>query len=688
MALYSFHGQIIGRGKSIRMNKDGSVAEKAASRRSTSVAAAAYRAGARLVDTRTGVAYDYTRKGGVVHTEILLPPNAPGRYNDRQTLWNAVEQAERQNNAQLSRELRIALPSEFSREENIALVRDFVQRNFVAKGMCADIAYHVKDKKGDDHNPHVHIMLTMRPMTKGGNWWQTKSRKEYITDRNGNRIMGANGEWKSRNVDLTGWNDKTLYVSWRAQWAEACNARYAAKGLPYRIDHRSYIAQGIDRQPTLHMGKEATALERKGVSTEKGNYNRAIAAYNEVAELGIEPTGLWETVQAVFERTKVRQRISKKVRVSEPTLAGVVRPLRPEQTAERQARAVEGVLSGGQSRRRARSQDDQRRTDAPLHGAVRQGAPCTPKEDESPLLSSEKKPQRRLEAPPAGAGGARQPAPDEVARQEAIRRSNSVRGGIRHAAGTNNFMVTRGARTYEDLLAGIYVAEAEYNACKKNLDALNAEIDNLRQLQQSAAQVQHHSASKDAVNHLRAEIEKLQQLQIAVTWAHSHRAVTEQFEKLKLFPRKFYKAHKLEIDRYRYAVKQLAEAGITLPVEPDAFAQKLKALEAERDALVEKQRADVENSRLTESAIAQQIKALAITRNAIGQKLAGLREELRMWCACEVYMRELLNLPKPPNIPDFSVPAKAEPQKQVQAPAQPQQQKAPATKHRHDDRGR
>lgn len=153
---------------------------------------------------------------------------------------------------------------------------------------------------------------------------------------------------------------------------------------------------------------------------------------------------------------------------------------------------------------------------------------------------------------------------------------------------------------------GIYVAEAEYNACKKNLDALNAEIDNLRQLQQVTTQVQHHSASSDAVNRLRAEIEKLQQLQTAVTWVHNHRAVTDQFEKLKLFPGKFYKAHKLEIDRYRYAVMQLAEAGITLPDEPDAFAQKLKALEAERDALVEKQQADVEISRSTESAIAEQ----------------------------------------------------------------------------------
>ncbi|MDF3005270.1 MAG: MobA/MobL family protein [Oscillospiraceae bacterium] len=197
----------------ISLPKESTFSEKAASRRSTSVAAAAYRAGTRLVDERTGEVYDYTRKRGVIYTEIMLPANAPGRYHDRQTLWNAVEQAERQNNSQLSRELRIALPSEFTREENIALVRDFIQKNFVAKGMCADVAYHIKDKNGEDHNPHVHIMLTMRPMTKSGTWWKAKSRKEYITDRKGNRIMGANGEWKSRNVDLTGWNDKTLYVS-------------------------------------------------------------------------------------------------------------------------------------------------------------------------------------------------------------------------------------------------------------------------------------------------------------------------------------------------------------------------------------------------------------------------------------------------------------------------------------------
>ncbi len=619
MALYSFHGQIIGRGKSIRLDQDGSATEKSASRRSTSVAAAAYRAGTRLVDERTGVVYDYTRKGGVVHTEIMLPANAPGRYHNRQTLWNAVEQAERQNNAQLSRELRIALPGEFTREENIALVRDFVQKNFVSKGMCADVAYHIKDKNGEDHNPHVHIMLTMRPMTKSGTWWKTKSRKEYITDRNGNRIKGANGEWRSRNVDLTGWNDKTLYVSWRAQWAEACNTRYEAQGLPYRIDHRSYDEQGIQRQATIHLGKETAALERKGISTEKGNYNRTVAACNEMADLGIEPAGLWETAQEIFERARERQRQSKKARVSEPTLTG-----RGEAKAtESRPQRPEVAQSGGPS---GRSQDDQRRTDAPFHGAVRQGAPCTPEKDESLGLSSEKKPQRRLETPPAGAGGARSHAPDEAARQEAIRRSNIVRGGIRHAAGQNNFMVTRGAKTYDDLLIGIRKAEAEYNTCKYSLDGLRAEVD------------------------------KLQQLQTAVGWARDHKAVAEQYKRLKLFPGKFYKAHKMEIDRYRYAVKQLADAGITQPVQPDAFAEKLKLLEAERDMLT--------------------------------SKLPGLREELRMWCACEVYMRELLNLPKPPGIPDFSVPDKAVPQKQAPQPTQPQKQKTPATKHRHDDRGR
>ena len=654
MALYSFHGQIIGRGKSIRMNQDGSVSEKAASRRSTSVAAAAYRAGARLVDGRTGVVYDYTRKGGIVHTEIMLPENAPGRYNDRQTLWNAVEQAERQNNAQLSRELRIALPGEFTREENIVLVRDFVQKNFVSKGMCADIAYHVKDKKGEDHNPHVHIMLTMRPMTKSGVWWKTKSQKEYITDRNGNRIRMANGEWKSRNVDLTGWNDKTLYVSWRAQWAEACNAQYEAKGLPYRIDHRSYKEQGIHRQPTLHMGKEATALERKGISTEKGNYNRTVAACNEMAELGIEPAGLWETVQTIFERAKERQRQSKKARVSEPTLAGEARPLRPEQKSEQQAQVAEGALSGGQSRRSLRSQDDQRRTDAPFHGAVRQGAPCTPEKDESPGLSSEKKPQQRLETPPAGAGGERSHAPDRAAWEhepDALRSARRNRSALRQTVGTHNFLATRGVESYADIVAGVRAAQAGHAACHDEMLRTKAELDQIK-------------------TNGPLGLQQLRELEKCARWCGQYREVAEQFEKLKLFRGRFYQNHKNEIDKFNYASKKLQAAGYNDHVIPDAFKRDI--------ATMEEQRTD-------------RIRGLESRLVKLSDKRDELREELRLWSAAEIYMRELLDLADPQQpLPSFSAPSTKEDSIQAKLQrvsdlANERKQKAPATKHRRDD---
>ncbi|WMJ83181.1 MobQ family relaxase [Oscillospiraceae bacterium MB24-C1] len=654
MALYSFHGQIIGRGRSIKMNQDGSVSEKAASRRSTSVAAAAYRAGTRLIDERTGEVYDYTRKGGVVHTEIMLPTNAPGRYHDRQRLWNAVELAERQSNAQLSRELRIALPGEFTREENIALVRDFVQKNFVAKGMCADVAYHIKDKGGKDHNPHVHIMLTMRPMTKSGTWWKTKSRKEYITDRNGDRITGANGEWKSRNVDLTGWNDKTLYVSWRAQWADACNECYEAKGLPYRVDHRSYIEQGIHRQPTMHMGKEATALERKGVSTEKGNYNRTVAACNEMADLGIEPTGLWETAQSIFEQAKARQRRSRKARVSEPTLAG-----RGEaKAAEGRPQRPEVAQSGGQSGPSVRSQDAQRRTDAPLHGAVRQGAPCTPEKDESRPLSSEKKPPQRLETPTTDAVGERSHAPDRAAWQhepDALRNARQIRSAIRQTVGTHNFLATRGVESYGDIVAGVRLAQSNHAACRDELIRTQAEID---QLQSGGV----------------PEIQQLRELEKCARWCNQHRDVAEQFEKLKLFRGRFYQNHKNEIDKFNYASKKLQAAGYNHHILPEAFKRDIAELEARQ---------------------AYRLKALANRLDSLIPKLDELREELRIWSAAEVYMRELLDLPDPEqSLPDFSVPSGREDDsiqaklQRVSDLAHERKQKVPATKHRHDDKGR
>ncbi|MFV0497583.1 MAG: MobQ family relaxase [Candidatus Fimivivens sp.] len=649
MALYSFSGQIISRGKSIRMNQDGSVKENAASQRSTSVAAAAYRSGACLVDERTGVVYDYTRKGGVVYTQIMLPANAPSRYHDRQTLWNAVEQAERQCNSQLSRELRIALPSEFTREENISLVKDFVQKNFVARGMCADIAYHVKDRAGEDHNPHVHIMLTMRPMTKSGIWWKTKSKKEYIIDRHGSRIQNANGEWKSRNIDLTGWNDKTLYVSWRQAWAEICNERYAEKGLPYHLDHRSYKEQGINKQPTLHMGKDATALERKGISTDKGNYNRTMAAYNEVAELGIEPTGLWETLQSVFERTRERQRLSKKARISEPSLVGERSASAPESRPQR----PEVVQSGGQSRRSSRRQDDQRRTDAPLHGAVRQGAPCTPKKDESPELSSEKKPLQRLETPTTDAVGERSCAPNRQAQQpDALRNAQRIRSAIRQTVGTHNFLVTHDVKSYEDVLAGVRKAQANHAACRDEIIHIQIKID---QLQSNGM----------------PEIQSLRKLQKYARWCSQYRNVSEQFDKLKLFRGRFYQNHKNEIDKFNFGSKKLQAAGYNDHVLPDAFRRDIAKLEAQQTDM---------------------IKTLATPRDSLVPQLDELHEELRLWSAAEIYMRELLDLPEPEQkLPTFSVPSKSEPDsiqaklQRVSDLARERKEKTPAKTHRRDD---
>jgi ATP-dependent exoDNAse (exonuclease V) alpha subunit len=148
--------------------------------------------------------YDYTRKRGVIHKEILLPDNAPAEYADRTTLWNAVEQAKTPNNAQLAREIELSLPVELTREQNIALAREFVKRQFVDVGMCADICIH-DTKKG---NPHAHVMLTMRPIEPDGTWG-AKSRKEYILDRNGNRIKLKSGALKTRKICTVDWNEQT-----------------------------------------------------------------------------------------------------------------------------------------------------------------------------------------------------------------------------------------------------------------------------------------------------------------------------------------------------------------------------------------------------------------------------------------------------------------------------------------------
>ena len=241
----------------------------------SAVAAGAYRAGEKITNDYDGQSYDYTRKGDVIHTEIFLPDYAPKEYFDRATLWNAVERIESNRNSQLAREVQLGLQVELSIEQNIAIVNEYVKKHFVSKGMCADVCIHDKDGS----NPHAHILLTIRPIEPDGSWG-AKSYKEYILDDNGERIKLPSGEYKSRKVYTTDWNDQSKAEEWRKGWADTVNGEFERLGMPERIDHRSYERQGVPKIPTVHLGVAASQMERKGIRTGRGDINRQAEVKN------------------------------------------------------------------------------------------------------------------------------------------------------------------------------------------------------------------------------------------------------------------------------------------------------------------------------------------------------------------------------------------------------------------------
>jgi hypothetical protein len=244
----------------------------------SAVAAAAYRAGETITNEYDGRVSDYTRKGGVVHTEILLPDHAPAAYVDRAVLWNAVEKIEKAKNSQLAREIELALPAELSREQNISLAHDYVKERFVSAGMCADVCVH--DKK--DGNPHAHIMLTLRPILDNGEWGD-KQKKEYILDGRGEKIYDPKKkQYKCKSIPTTDWNEQTKAEEWRAAWAQSVNAVLERNNSAERVDHRSYERQGLEQIPTIHMGVAATQMEQKGIETDCGNINREILRHNHI----------------------------------------------------------------------------------------------------------------------------------------------------------------------------------------------------------------------------------------------------------------------------------------------------------------------------------------------------------------------------------------------------------------------
>ena len=246
------------------------------------VASAAYRSGEKLHSAYYGEDSDYTRKKGVICSEVLLPPHVPREFADRETLWNAVEHAEHGKKAQLAYSFEISLQNEFSLEENIALAREFLLGNFVSRGMTVDVAFHEKEtEEGGTPNPHFHFLCPIRPMNPDGTWG-FKQHRVYRLDEDGNRIRDQNGKFLFDAVPTTDWGDPETLEYWRKAWADVCNAKFEEKGLDVRIDHRSYERQGLDLLPTVHEGASVRAMEKKGIRTEKGEFNRWIKATNAV----------------------------------------------------------------------------------------------------------------------------------------------------------------------------------------------------------------------------------------------------------------------------------------------------------------------------------------------------------------------------------------------------------------------
>ncbi len=253
--------------------------------------------------------YPHSDPRRVQYTEVMLPSNAPPVYADRQTLWNAVDAAEKSRTAQTARRFTIALPKELTFEQNLTLIRDYCTKQFADKGMICDLYYH----DSGNGNPHVHLMLTMRAMDENGRWLP-KTKTTYVLDENGERIRGGNGKWLRERMDTVDWNDQKYAEIWRHEWEIAQNDALEAAGRTERVDMRSYERQGItDLEPQIHLGPEAAALERKGIPTTRGEHNREIKHVNALIR------GLQKTIAALNEwLQKIRETILQHETITNP----------------------------------------------------------------------------------------------------------------------------------------------------------------------------------------------------------------------------------------------------------------------------------------------------------------------------------------------------------------------------------
>jgi Ti-type conjugative transfer relaxase TraA len=234
MAIYHFSAKVVSRANG-----------------SSAVAAAAYRSASELHDDRLGRDHDFSNKAGVIHSEVMLPEGAPGRLNDRTTLWNEVEAGEKRKDAQLAREVEFSIPREMNEKQGVALARDFVKKQFVDRGMVADLNVHWDKAKDGTPKPHAHVMMTMRDVGREG--------------------------FGKKNRD---WNSTELLKDWREAWSAHVNERMAELGLEGRIDHRSYEAQGIALEPQHKIGAAASRRPEQGLEAERIEDHTRIAREN------------------------------------------------------------------------------------------------------------------------------------------------------------------------------------------------------------------------------------------------------------------------------------------------------------------------------------------------------------------------------------------------------------------------
>lgn len=280
----------------------------------------------RIYNDYDGITHDYRHKHGLVYENVYLPSHAPPEWKDRSVLWNAVEEAEKTKDSRLAREIIVALPIELTLDENIALLENYVQSQFVSDGMCADIGIH----DTDGHNPHAHIMLTVRPLKADG-IWQAKTEKEYLCKRGSEEKGFTASEFLSAQKDgrekqylylVNGkkqylppseaagyerlnkhpksskygrqnpiterWNSEEQLFRWRKAWADTVNRHLERNGFTTTIDHRSFKARGITGQPTVHLGVAAIALERKGQPSDRRKMNDLIRIDNEALRYWVQ----------------------------------------------------------------------------------------------------------------------------------------------------------------------------------------------------------------------------------------------------------------------------------------------------------------------------------------------------------------------------------------------------------------